>query len=493
MTNEITKLLRKNAKIIIPKRNKYVKSIIKESSNCTSIIKNRKKNCKKRLFTKPKKQNEKRCYEHKFKFNVDDFVQKYTNLPNHTNLHDALNQIQYVLNDLLGSINNECFSYVSQLQFNDLFYFLSTKISNKFSNTFAISNLKNKNIAYVTAAAIIKKRDKVNYHYFENMFTILFKYVKNEIKKLTKLHTKNNFPSKIKLCATDGTTINFCKMLKDIKLNLDKGEKYNKGLVNTIYDVTNSIPIDIDITENMSEPSALIKQLDKIPDKYILLADAHYLTGKVFDELSKKNIKYIGKISKNYSFCKKFAESNNVSLVCDYNEHKIRLVKNIQSGHATIIATNLLDTKEFTNELIIEMYENRWFIEEFYKTIKCTLNIDKNDSIKGNNIMQDLYVQMMLTVISKYVEMLGKHYVKISKNSINTTVNQKNLIYNISNDFMYNTLYKNFKNKKIFTKMCNLIFDMINQTIFIIDNRHNQRVRNRPHTQYITDSYRENG
>lgn len=301
---------------------------------------------------------------------------------NHSTLNQAMTNLCNVLHSSLNCINNECFLYNSKLHLSNIFYFLCTKVSNNFSNLMALQQLKNKNIVEVSESGMSKKRDKVDFNYFRILFEMLYAFVKTEIDKLSVKIPHD------KLYATDGTTINFCNCLINAKFNPDDNNNYQKALVNTIFDISRNIPINVLITKNMSEPQALIQQLNSMPNDGILLADGHYLCNDTLKEFVNRKLNFIVIISKNVSVVKEFTKSYDKTQIVIYNNCKIRLIKTKVNNSVKIIGTNIIDWSTYPDKLILEIYNLRWFIEEFYKTMKCTLNMNKNNSLKINNILQ---------------------------------------------------------------------------------------------------------
>jgi hypothetical protein len=145
--------------------------------------------------------------------------------------------------------------------------------------------------------------------------------------------------------------MNFFKCLTKNNFTIDKNKRYCTGLVNAIYNITNGLPTDVLLTENMSEQEALKSQIKYLEPDSILLGDAHYFSYDIINELSEKKINYIFKISKSFNIIKEFLKINEMSTIVDFYEHKIRLIKNISGKNVKIIGTNLLDEK-YTDKII---------------------------------------------------------------------------------------------------------------------------------------------
>lgn len=487
---ETSKLLKKRDKNTIPIKNKYIKAIIRNKSiEYKNLIQMRKKECKYHLneITNATKnlnlRRIKRC-EPKPK---DIQLRTFLNLPTHRTFNSSMKQLYQFIHTILEDIGGQIFSYKSQLQMVDLFYFIAKSVAKGKSYTHILQHFKNKNIAVVTPSAISKKRDKLNPFFLKIFFEKLLAYTTYDINRLT-----NNKPIDEHIYITDGTTINFCKNLLNTKVTSKDTKNYYKMLVGSIYDLTNDVPVDIKLSADMSEPNLLIEQLDNIPANNILLADGHYFTYDVHTKLMNKNINYIMKISQSLKVCKTFVASKALSQIVDFNGYKIRLIRSNIGKNVRVIGTNLMDNK-YSDADILEIYDRRWVIEEYYRVMKCYLNLGEIDEKKIDNLLQDIYVRQIIVVLSKYIEIIGTNYIPLGQDNIKFKVNGKNLVYFVANKFMYLLLYKNVRKKLILRKIFNLICDLVNTVTLIEDDRHNYRIRKTPRTQFDNPGIKDNG
>ena len=118
--------------------------------------------------------------------------------------------------------------------------------------------------------------------------------------------------------------------------------------------------------------------------------------------------------------------------------------------------------------------------------------MNKTKSKLKNNILQEVYVQMILVAISKYIEIMAPKFVLNNNLYTNKKINRSKLIKNISNDFLYYIFYKKLNNKYL-NKIYNMLFDLINDTILIEDNRFEKRRRKLPITEFQNNGNHEYG
>jgi len=126
----------------------------------------------------------------------------------------------------------------------------------------------------------------------------------------------------------------------------------------------------------------------------------------------------------------------------------------------------------------------KWFIEEFFKILKCNCNLGNIKLYSYNHIMQEVYVQLIITLISKYIEIIGTSTMGVHVSNSNKKIHTRNLIYSISNNFFLKLFYQK-QNKKYIPTLERLIFDLVNTTIDINDNQHKIRCKALPPIGYI--------
>lgn len=460
-----------------PLRTKYLNNIDQEGSDVSEIIKKRKEECKKKRIEMVNK-------DKKVKRGNQTTVpiMSLPKLRKHTNISMATRNFKKVLRKALNCIDSARFHYKSALQFTDLIYFISKKKYNNMSDEEVTQHFKNQKIAMVTSKSFQNKRRKVPWQDYKLLFEFISDYI---VKDIEKYNTREIICEKIN--SVDGTTLNFLKQLLGGDFALDKNERYLKATLNTMYDVTNQIPISVLLEGSPKEREMFMKQFDETFAGSIILGDGHYFGKEVHETLSDNNIHYIMKISAAFSLYKEHKGNSGESVIVDYGTHKIRLLKVSLGKHQVLYGTNMIDAEKYSDKFISETYDQRWFIEEFYKILKCILNADEDKSLSYDEVMQNIYTQLICVTIERYMEMIGKLYLKTKKDTIHHAVNKKTAFMCVSNDLLYKLLYKNLGRKKVIESIHEMIFDIINNVINIVDGRHNQRCRKLPNTGYVNE------
>jgi hypothetical protein len=405
------------------------------------------------------------------------------------NSTELITQIRNILIDILTEINKETHSYDSELNFIDLFYILSKRVTNSNLSIVQINqHLKDNNIAYVTEQAINNKRTLISYEYFKIMYEHLLKHINSAIS-----NTKTKSCINKKVSSSDGTTINFLKKLcgqkiKSDTFTLDKSGNFCKVLLNCVYEMTTETATDVVVTGNMSESQALTSQMNNMEKGSVIMGDGHYFTDLVIKKLKEKEMFGVFKVPNGFDICKKFLATGTQNCMSQYGNVPIRLIKynynnSKDDNNFYVLGTNL-DETEYPDEFIENLYKMRWFIEEFFKILKCNCNLGNIKSYSYNHIMQEIYVQLIITLISKYTEIIGTSIVGIHKNNPNKKSHMRNVIYSISNNFLLKLFYCE-QNATYIPTLERLIFDLVNTTNNINDNQHKIRHKNLPPIGYI--------
>ena len=70
-------------------------------------------------------------------------------------------------------------------------------------------------------------------------------------------------------------------------------------------------------------------------------------------------------------------------------------------GTLSVLLTNLMDPKKFSQKEITDLYYRRWEIESYYRDEKIFLDIDTFHSKTSNGIRQELFAALIMSVIAR--------------------------------------------------------------------------------------------
>ncbi len=281
-------------------------------------------------------------------------------------------------------------------------------------------------IQTVSAGAISKARAKVPWEAFQNIF--------HDAVDLTRSlwdeqpwHRWHNMPvyaidgSKYTLPASDTLRKEF-----DPTSGFDNPGKghYPQCMVSTAYDVFQRLPVALAISPcNSSEREEAKLLLPHIPNDGIILFDRGYPS---YEFILTLLLMYLGYFvlrcpaTNTFPAVKKFVRSKKKQALvyiqpsqtylseCTKEQREnakpillraIRLVS--PDGTTSVLLTNLTDKNNFPFQDIINLYFERYRIEEHYRNDKIILEIERFHSKCPNGVRQEIYATAIMTTIAR--------------------------------------------------------------------------------------------
>lgn len=265
---------------------------------------------------------------------------------------------------------------------------------------------------WVSTSAFCKARQKISYELFKD----LSRFVSDYFYTLGTVKRWHGY----RILAGDGSAYNL-PASKELVAKFGHhhtnaiGTQIPQVRVSILCDAFNFMTLDAQIGSfTESEQDLFEKHLDVITSGDLLTLDSNYGHFRILKLLNIKKIDYCIKMSKSSVFVKQFLESGEKDAVLEWlpsattrancQEHgldattlKVRLVRVISPNQeVSVLATSLLDTKEYNYESIKELYHKRWVAEEEYKKIMQRLEVELFSSIKVNGVLQDFYANVFL-------------------------------------------------------------------------------------------------
>lgn len=249
--------------------------------------------------------------------------------------------------------------------------------------------------------------------------------------KLISLY-KNNFADKHKtsIISVDGTYNN--TNIKNIKGYLETS--LNMGF----FDVTNDIPIELIFkgeelknNEVSSLQNYLLKNKNKLVNTIFVL-DRAYCSYDFIKFCSENNIKYVIRFRNN---CTNIPENNRIikfeEVVYDIvqnNDIDKHLINNkkflnvkLETKNEYTLVTNL-DTNDYNNDKIKDIYRQRWNVEVFFKIIKYNfkfsdLKITNLEQSNNNYSIHNIKI-LIIFLLSKIMEKVHLYVNKVNLEGI---------------------------------------------------------------------------
>ena len=247
----------------------------------------------------------------------------------------------------------------------------------------------------------------------------------------TPLHIWNGF----RLLAIDGTTLRLPDV-EPIKKHFGfrsggKGIPCPLARMSELYDPLNKLTISsvvspIKIGEREQASSLL---LHLMPNDLVLL-DRGYPAFSLFKIIHEMNGQFCARMTSHWKIVKNFLESGMPAMVVelapspsavkectdmelDETPIRIRLIRiELLSGETEILATSLIDPEKYPYDLFSELYHQRWFVEEDYKVLKVSMEIENFSGKTVHSIYQDCYAQVLAKNIALILSFEARNQIK---------------------------------------------------------------------------------
>ena len=310
-----------------------------------------------------------------------------------------------------------------------------------------LSFLKRKDIAQETfsKSAFVQARKKIKPEVFKHLNQrIIEEFYKDNSGVLRQFDN-------LRILAMDGSrlTLPFTKELEEI-YGQTKNQT-NTYIVQTkacvLYDLLNEICINGVLSSIDTDERTQAKQLlEHCQANDLIIYDRGYPSFELIYEHYQKNLHFLMRMPLDFSqVVKDFVASGKTSQIVEikpgqkksfenkpYTKSstlKIRLLRiTLNGGGIEVLATSLLDSKNYGNEVFKELYFKRWKIETYYDELKNKLKIEEFSGYSNQSILQDFYSTLFVSNIQTLIE-----------NEINEEIEKESETKNIKYQYKINT------------------------------------------------------
>ena len=310
-----------------------------------------------------------------------------------------------------------------------------------------LSFLKRKDIAQETfsKSAFVQARKKIKPEVFKHLNQrIIEEFYKDNSGVLRQFDN-------LRILAMDGSrlTLPFTKELEEI-YGQTKNQT-NTYIVQTkacvLYDLLNEICINGVLSSMDTDERTQAKQLlEHCQANDLIIYDRGYPSFELIYEHYQKNLHFLMRMPLDFSqVVKDFVASGKTSQIVEikpgqkksfenkpYTKSstlKIRLLRiTLNGGGIEVLATSLLDSKHYGNEVFKELYFKRWKIETYYDELKNKLKIEEFSGYSNQSILQDFYSTLFVSNIQTLIE-----------NEINEEIEKESETKNIKYQYKINT------------------------------------------------------
>ena len=190
-----------------------------------------------------------------------------------------------------------------------------------------------------------------------------------------------------------------------------------------LYDLLNKICISGVLSSIDTDERTQAKQLlEHCQPNDLIIYDRCYPSFGLMYEHNQKNLHFLIRMPLDFSqVVKDFVASGKKSQIVEIKPEqkksfenkpytksstlKIRLLRiALNSGAIEVLATSLLDSKQYGNDVFKELYFQRWKIETYYDELKNKLKIEEFSGYSNQSILQDFYSTLFVSNIQTLIE-----------------------------------------------------------------------------------------
>ena len=265
----------------------------------------------------------------------------------------------------------------------------------------------------ITAGALTHARKKLRPEVFialndtlvQNFYTYDSSLVKNGIQRILAVDG-----SRIELPETEKMVLEFGRANK-------QPDAKPQALASALFDVVNKVAIDFSLNPCCaSENHIAVKHLNQVSRGDLLIFDRGYKSLWLMLAIVQTGADFLIRLPSNaFKEVEYFLKSDLqekivmlqpavktrkqcLALGIEAKPLKVRLIKVIlDSGETEVLVSSLLDELLYPYSLFKELYHLRWGIEEGYKTLKCTLEVESFTGKTPHAIYQEFYASLFLS------------------------------------------------------------------------------------------------
>ena len=232
-----------------------------------------------------------------------------------------------------------------------------------------------------------------------------------------------------RLFGVDGSKVNLPReLLKEGYATPQANSHYPQGLLSCCYQLQSKIPHDFDLVSHGNERQCALAHLQTLQPNDVCVYDRGYFSyaalsqhiqagvhpvfrmkrqaGKAIDafidsDKTDEMITLMPTKARQREIKKEFPQMAFVPL-------EIRLIKYVIDGNSYCIGTTLMD-KQYTIDVLKEVYHARWGIEELYKISKKLVEVDDFHGRSERTVKQELFAHFVLITMSRLCASASEH------------------------------------------------------------------------------------
>ena len=190
-----------------------------------------------------------------------------------------------------------------------------------------------------------------------------------------------------------------------------------------LYDLLNKICLSGVLSSIDTDERIQAKQLfEYCKPNDLIIYDRGYPSFELIYEHYQKNLNFLMRMPLDFSqVVKDFVSRGKHSQIVEimpgqkksfenkpYNKTAVLSVRLLRivlpSGGVEVLATSLLDSKQYGNDIFKELYFERWKIETYYDELKNKLKVEEFSGYSNQSILQDFYSTLFVSNIQTLIE-----------------------------------------------------------------------------------------
>ena len=214
--------------------------------------------------------------------------------------------------------------------------------------------------------------------------------------------------------AVDGSKINLNIKLQEEGYSLNPNELMTSGYILGIYDAAQQNPIAMKLYKSHNERQAVIdflKDTEQYRD-YVFIFDRGFYSSELERKLKQKGILYVFRMKANSKLIPESFHDNTKDrcdqIVKDKDNFERRIVKFTVNNKTFFLATALVDNTKYSIDILMQIYHDRWSVEEYFKFNKTSLKLDqiplKSEAAVKRFINNLLFISKLIYLIQKILE-----------------------------------------------------------------------------------------
>jgi hypothetical protein len=262
---------------------------------------------------------------------------------------------------------------------------------------------------FVTKVAFTKARMKLKFE----AFTELNQHLINCFDVSFQPNTWHGF----RLAVIDGSTVKLPKTKEIIEhfgvWNVRQGDPCPMARISQLFDPLNKMTLNALISpKSVGERQQAATLLQEIAYNSLVLLDRGYPAFWLFKLILFQHAHFCARISRQWEVVRKFINSGKREKIIqlkavyssiedcreiglDYKPLTLRLIRvELDSGEVEVLITSLVDKETYPRELFVELYHQRWPVEEDYKTMKCRIEIEAFTGKSVLSVYQDFHASV---------------------------------------------------------------------------------------------------